>query len=379
MPFQFDDTGRFNGKGVMNAVDNVNKIIAPALLGLDATRQLEVDNAMLSLMPDAKLKLGGNAVAAVSAAALKAGAAALDIPLYQHIGGSGAMFLPVPAVGVVSGSDRYGGGVTTPGGKPSVEVVLYDFDTFSEASYAGWEISDRWRNKCRKLFKLNAGAADTVNIPAGCVKSDLEIWELLAQTINEAGYEGKCGIQIDVATDTYHNKEDDLYYGIFDDKPKKKSELFDYYKHIVKTYPIVILEDPFNEDDYETTAELTKAIDIQITGDDLFTTNPQRVAHGIKMGAANTVLLKVNQVGSISEALEMIAYAYQHGYAVQPCSSRGEGEEIADYCVGINAGSVRGSAIGDSGNRFLAIEAELGPRAKFFGKHGLKGSRFQKS
>ena len=139
----------------------------------------------------------------------------------------------------------------------------------------------------------------------------------------------------------------------------------------------MILEDPFNEDDYETTAELTKAIDIQITGDDLFTTNPERVAYGISKGAATTVLLKVNQVGTITEALDMIAYAYNFGYSVMPCSSRGEGPELADYCVGINAGSVRGSAIADTGNRFLAIEAELGARAKFWGPKGLKGKRFQ--
>ena len=377
VPFQFDNTGKFGGKGVMNAVDNANKIIAPAIVGMDATQQMMVDNAILGLMPDAKLKLGGNAVAAVSAAVLKAGAAALDIPLYQHIGGAGAMYLPVPGVGVISGSDRYGGGITTPGGKPSVTVMCYDFETFSEASYAGWEVSNRWLQKMRKKFGLYLNQHDSVTVPAGCVKSDEELWEMLTETINEAGYEGKCGIQIDVATDTYHKKEDDKYYGLFDSNPKTKAELFAYYQHIVKTYPFVIIEDPFNEDDYDTTAELTRALDIQITGDDLFTTNPERVAYGVSKGAANTVLLKVNQVGSITESLEMIQYAYKHDYAVMPCSSRGEGDAIADYCVGINAGSVRESAIGESGNRFLAIEAELGSRAKFIGKKGLKGSRFQ--
>ena len=146
---------------------------------------------------------------------------------------------------------------------------------------------------------------------------------------------------------------------------------------IIKDYPFVIIEDPFNEDDYDTTAALTKESGIQIVGDDLFTTNPKRVAYGISKGAANTVLLKVNQVGTISEALEMIQYAYKFGYAVVPSDSRGEGAAIADYAVGINAGSVRESAIGDRGNRLLEIEEELGKNARFIGARGLKGFRNQ--
>lgn len=374
--FSFDNTGRFGGKGVMNAVDSVNNVIAPAILGLDASLQKNVDYTILGITENAKQVLGGNAVGAVSAAVLKAGAAALDIPLYQHIGGVGAMYLPVPGVGVADGSDRYGGGITTPGGKPSITVMCYDFSTFSDASYAGWEISMLWQQKMRKMFGLGLNGHGSITIPAGCFNNDDELWELIAKTIIEAGYEGRCGIQIDVATDTYHNKEDDLYYGLFSNTPKSKDELFKYYQHIVKDYPVVILEDPFNEDDYDTTAELTKALDIQIVGDDLFTTNPERVAYGISKGAATTVLLKVNQIGSITEAMEMIQYAYMHNYSIMPCSSRGEGSAIADYCVGINASTVRESAIGETGNRFLQIESELGSRARFTGRKGLKGSRF---
>lgn len=167
------------------------------------------------------------------------------------------------------------------------------------------------------------------------------------------------------------------YYGLFDKTPKTKEQLYDFYLKIIKDYPFVIIEDPFNEDDYETTAALTKECGIQIVGDDLFTTNPKRVAYGISKGAANAVLLKVNQVGTISEALEMIQYAYKFGYAVMPSDSRGEGASIADYAVGINAGSIRESAIGDRGNRFLEIEEELGASAKFIGARGLKGERNQ--
>jgi len=376
VPFVFDDTGKFNGRGVMKAVNNVNEIIAPSLIGLNADEQQIVDYTMLNLIPDPKLTLGGNSIASVSAAVLKAGAAALDIPLYRHIGGPGASRLPVPGVSVLSGHERYGGGVTSPGGKPSVTVMCYDFTSFSEASYAAWEISRLWQQMMKSIFGLAPNSHGAITVPANCVNHDNELLEMISKAIINAGYEGKCGLMIDVAADTYYNKNDNIYYGLFDKKPKTETDLFEYYKYIVKTYPVVILEDPFNENDYDSTSLLTKAVDIQITGDDLFTTNPDRVKYGISKGACNTVLLKVNQIGTITESLEMVQYAYKHNYAVMPCNSRGEGEAIADYCVGINAGSVKESAINEAGNRFLAIEAELGSNAKFSGKTGLKGLRF---
>lgn len=373
--FTFDGGARFGGKGVTKAAARVAAVIAPAIIGMDSANQAEVDRAILAICPDAKEKLGGNAVAATSAAVLKAGAASLGIPLYRHIGGAGAMYLPVPGVAMVAGDERYGGGITTPGGKPTMSVMAYGFDTFSDASYACWEVHTRWSQKMKKLFGGLPNIRDFISVPAGVYHDDREIWEDMLKTIEEAGYEGKMGFQMDVATDTYHNKADGKYYGLFNNTPKTKDELYGFYMRIINDYPFVIIEDPFNEDDYETTAALTKECGIQIVGDDLFTTNPERVAYGISKGAANTVLLKVNQVGTISEALEMIEYAYKFGYAVMPSDSRGEGASIADYAVGINAGSIRESAIGDRGNRFLEIEAELGSAAKFIGAAGLKGEK----
>lgn len=375
--FAFDGGKMFGGKGVQNAVDHVDRIIAPAIIGMDAANQQAVDRAMLNLEPDAKTKLGGNATAAVSAAVLKAGANALGIPLYRHIGGAGAMYLPVPGVAMVAGHERYGGGITTPGGKPTMSIACYGFKTFSEASYACWEVHTRWAEKMRKKFGGAPNIRDFVVIPEGVYNCDREIWEDMLKTVIEAGYEGKIGFQMDVATDTYHNKEDGKYYGLFDKTPKTKEQLYDFYLQIIRDYPFVIIEDPFNEDDYDTTAALTRESGIQIVGDDLFTTNPKRVAYGISKGAANAILLKVNQIGTITEALEMIQYAYKFGYAVMPLDSRGEGAAIADYAVGINAGSVRESGIGDRGNRFLEIEAELGSSAKFIGARGLKGFKNQ--
>lgn len=375
--FTFDGGAKFGGKGVTGAAKRVEDIIAPVIIGMDSANQAEVDRAILGIMPDAKLKLGGNAVAATSAAVLKAGANALGIPLYRHIGGANAMYLPVPGVAMVAGDERYGGGITTPGGKPTMSVMAFGFDKFSDASYACWEVHTRWAEKMKKKFGGLPNIRDFISVPAGIYNSDREIWEDMLKTIREAGFEGRMGFQMDVATDTYHNKEDDKYYGLFDSTPKTKEQLYDFYMQIIKDYPFVIIEDPFNEDDYDTTAALTKECGIQIVGDDLFTTNPERVAYGISKDAANTVLLKVNQVGSISEALEMIQYAYKFGYAVMPSDSRGEGASIADYAVGINAGSIRESAIGDRGNRFLEIEKELGANAKFMGAKGLKGFRNQ--
>ncbi|GAB4559562.1 MAG: phosphopyruvate hydratase [Anaerolineae bacterium] len=376
VPFAYDGGKKWRGKGVQRAVDNINHVIAPVLLGMDASRQLEVDHALLNIGgPDAKLRLGGNATAAVSAAVLKAGAAALGIPLYQHIGGVNAFTLPVPGVISVVGSERYGSGQRS-GGKPSYAFMAYGFDTFADASYAAWDLSMEWADVLHDRLGIpyRSTVAHPV-VPAGLVNHDRELWELMVETINRLGYEGKVGIQVDVAAETYYDREQDRYLGLFSAEPKGREELFALYHEMMEQYAFVIIEDPLHEEDYEGTAALTRELGIQIVGDDLFTTNPDRVRKGIEAGAANTVLLKVNQIGTISEAFEMVQLAYRHGYGVMPCSSRGEGADIADYAVGLNAGTVRESATGPSGNRFLQIEAELGPRARFLGPEGLKRGR----
>ncbi len=377
--FNFD-AKRFRGKGVQAAVHNVNTVIGPALLGMDAANQLAVDAAMLALMPDAKAKLGGNAFASVSAAVLKAGAEALDIPLYRHIGGAGAMVMPVPGVLIATGSTRYGGAIGSAGGKPTYAIMLYGFDKFSEASYAGWEIQQTFLDLIRrKLPDAQLMDKGQVDIPRGIFGSDHELWDLMNETIAKAGFTGKCGLQVDIATDSYCNKEDGKYYGLFSKEPKTVDDLFRLYEKMADDYGFIVMEDPFNEDDYANTATLTKELGIQIVGDDLFTTNPQRVKEGIALGAANTVLLKVNQIGTISESMEMVALAYQAGYAVMPNSSRGEGNAIADYAVGINATTIRERACYPVGNRFLEIERELGGKAIFLGWEAFKGERFRKA
>lgn len=375
--FIYDGGDKWRGKGVLGAVRNVNELIAPVIVGMDSSKQLEIDNVILNIGgAGAKQRLGGNATAAVSAAVLKAGAQSLGIPLYQHIGGVNACILPVPGAIALLGSDRYGAGARS-GGKPSYSFMAYGFETFSEASYAAWDLYTEWGQTLKRKLGFPSYAVRYVpTVAAGRVSHDREIWDLMVETIHSLGYEGKVGLQVDVAADTYYNEKTGMFEGLFSKEPKTRDDLFEIYETMVNKYPFVILEDPLPEDDYGATAKLTEALGIQIVGDDLFTTDPERLAMGIGAGAANTMLLKVNQIGTITEAFETVRMAYRKGYGIMPCSSRGEGTDIADYCVGLNTTSVRESAIGPTGNRFLQIESELGKRAVFLGKDGLKGWRF---
>ena len=267
------------------------------------------------------------------------------MPLYRYIGGERACRLPVPAAAAFIGDNRWGGGVTNPGMKPSVSFQSYDFSSFSEASYAAWEVYTIWQEEMKKR-DIPEGITFMYVIQKGKFKnSDEEIFELMANCIHRAGYDGRVGIQIDFASDTYYDREKKLYRGLLFEAPRDRDTMLDYYIKLINTYPFVSIEDPFYEDDYESHALLTRQVDIQVVGDDLFTTSKARMQKGIEAGACNTMLLKVNQVGTISDAFDAVQFAYDNGYGVMPCESRGEGADIADYCVGIGAGSVREQAI----------------------------------
>jgi len=194
----------------------------------------------------------------------------------------------------------------------------------------------------------------------------------MKEAINQSGNEGKIGIQVDIAAGCYYDRESHLYKGLFSREDKTRDDMISLYRDAVKEFPFVILEDPLEEDDFEGHAILTRELGVQIVGDDLFTTNVERVQRGIDMGAGNCVLLKVNQVGSITEAFDMVDLAYRNGYAVMPCSSRGEGADNADYAVGLGAGHMREGGLDDETVRLLEIEAELGPDARFLGRKGFK-------
>lgn len=370
--FQYDGGPRWKGKGVVKAAEKVEQIIAPAIMGLDASMQTLVDDVIISLDPTPmKVAIGGNATAATSAAVLKAGAAALGIPLYQHIGGVNAVRLPVPGVISMVGSDRYGGGGSESGGKPSYSFLCYGYDTFSDAQYAAWQVSNAYSDLMHEKFGVS-GRGGFLYLPVGAIKHDKEFWEVMAKAIEQVGGDGKIGIQVDVAAGTYWEKDKGQFVGLFSAEPKTPDELIELYQWMTAKYPFVVLEDPMDEIDYEGHARVTRATPhVETVGDDLYTTNPVRVAEGAKVGATDAMLLKVNQIGTISEAFAAVRLCYDNGMGVMPCESRGEGDAIADYTVGLNCGHLRESALGHSGNRFTQIEAELGSRAVFAGPKGL--------
>ena len=370
--FAYDGGERWGGMGVLNAVRLVNEEIGPALKGVDAANQHAVDSIMLQLDGTSnKARLGGNTTASVSAATLKAAAASLGIPLYQHIGGASACLMPVPGVGILNTIARYGGKAIH-GDKPSYSFMAFGFNSFADASYASWQVRKVYLKLLEDRFKLINIASYRIVIPPGTVDHEREIWKVMAEAIERSGHAGKIGIQLDVAAATYYNKDKDVYEGLFSKEDKTSDDLIRLYHDMVKQYPLVCLEDPLDENDYEGHAILTRELGIQVVGDDLFTTNPERLKEGMKVGACNTVLLKVNQIGTITEAFETVRLAYENGYGVQPCASRGEGADIADYTVGLGAGTIRESALDNTGNRLRKIESELGGRARFAGKAGFK-------
>ena len=380
--FSYDGGKKFGGKGVLGAVRNAAELIGPAIIGLDAAKQREVDAAILAIggkgADEAKARLGGNAVGAVSAAVLKAGAAAIGLPLYRHVGylfdGKEACLMPTPGVLAAWGARRYGGTAKS-GTKPTYSFMCPGFDTFSEASYAGWECYYEFVRLCRERYLLDERRFMAVYFPRGTMKHDRELWALMTETIERLGYAGKVGLQVDVASGTYYDAKTEKYVGLFSDEPKSRDEMFALYEEMVREFPFLVIEDPLDEVDYEGHAILTAKLGIQIVGDDLFTTNTERLQSGVAIQAANTMLLKVYQIGTISEAFDAVKLAYDSGYAVMPCDSRGEGADIADYTVGLGCGNLREGAVSREGNRFLAIEAELGERAVFAGWNGLKVQR----
>ena len=370
--FAYDGGEKWKGLGVMKAVSNIHEVIAPALIGKDATKQREIDGLMLELdgTPN-KAKLGGNSIGSVSAAVLKAGAASLGIPLYQHIGGVNACILPTPGVGCLGGSNRYGGGERA-GGKPSHSFMAHGFDTFSDASYACWKVRDTYDGLLARKLGLQVAGLRHVLVPPGLVEHDRELWDLMVEAIGSAGYEGKIGIQVDVAAGCYYDKDKDIYIGLFSREDKLKEDLIALYKDMAASYPFVIFEDPLDEDDYEGHAVVTKEVPIQIVGDDLFVTNPERLRKGIEMGACNSLLWKVNQIGSLTEASDAAELAMRSGYTVMASHRSGDTEDpfVADLSVGIGCGQIKTGAPARGErtakyNQLLRIEEWLGEKARY--------------
>jgi len=373
-----DGDERFHGKGVRRAVRNVENVIAPELEGMDVTDQAAIDALMVDLDGTGnKSHLGANAILAVSLAVARTAAKALGVPLYKYLGGPTATRLPVPFMNVINGGEHAGNDLDF----QEHMIVPHGFDRFSEALRAGAEV---YHTLGEILEDRYGPAATNVGDEGGYappMADMVEPFEVLVEAIEETGYDpGKeVALALDAAATEFYDEDAGVYraYG----EEYSRDDLLEIYKELVDTFPIVSIEDPFHEEDFRGFAKITREMgdEVQIVGDDIFVTNPERIAKGIKMGAANAVLIKVNQIGTLTEAVEAARLAMDHGYCAMVSHRSGETEDpfIADLAVALGCGQIKTGAPARSSrtakyNRLLRIEedlagaAEFGPRNAFF-------------
>ena len=374
--FEIRDGGkRYGGRGVQKAVKIVNEIIAPMLKGMDVRQQREIDYTMIEYDgTENKSKLGGNAMVATSWAVAKAAANALSLPLYRYIGGVNSYILPVPMFLYVCGGKL----AATDLDFQEFSVMPIGAKTFAEAMRMGSEVYHtlgRLLAKKYGKYSLNTGDEGSYSPPR--VDDPREIFEVILKAIEEEGYSNDFILASDAASTHMYNERTGKYR--YRGKEISREELMDLYEDLVKTYPLRSIEDPLHEDDFEGHAELTKRLNIQIVGDDLFTSNIKRLMKGVQTHAANTVLLKVNQIGTLTEALETASYAKRNGYGVLVSERSGQTEDtwLADLAVAINAGQIKtgAPARGERTAKYkqlLRIEEELGSKSKYLGKEVFK-------
>jgi len=370
--FELRDGGdRYRGKGTLNAVRNVNEIISPALKGKDATKQREIDELMIKLDgTENKSKIGANAIVGVSLAVAKAAANALGIPLYRYIGGSNAHILPVPVLDLIEGGIL----ASTDLDFQEHQVMPIGAKSFSEAIKMGLEVyhalgkilMEKWgRNS------LNVGVEGGYAPPG--MKDPREAFDAELKAIEELGYKDKFVLSLDCAASHLYNRKTGKY--VLMGKEINREELMEFYEDLVSAYPLQSIEDPLEEEDFEGFAELTRDLNIQIVGDDLFVTNMRRLKKGIELGAANALLLKVNQIGTLSEALDAAELAFRNCYGVQVSERSGQTEDtwLADLAVGLNAGQIKTGVTRSERiakyNQLFRIEQELGDGARYAGRN----------
>ena len=366
-----DEDQRYDGLGVQKAVKIVNETVAPKLKGMDVRAQREIDYRMIECDgTEYKSKIGGNAITAVSLACAKAAANALSLPVYRYIGGSNAYVLPVPMFLYICGGKL----AATDFDFQEFNVMPVGAKTFAEAMRMGSEVYHTLGMMLAKKYgkySLNTGDEGSFS-PIG-VDDPKDAYEIILKAINERGYAGDFILAMDAAATHLYNEKTGKYK--YRGKEISRDQLMDVYEDIVKTYQLKSIEDPFFEDDFEAFAEITRKLQIQIVGDDLFVSNIKRLQKGVPMHAANTILLKVNQVGTLTEALEAAAYANRNGYSVLTSERSAQTEDpwLADLTVAINAGQIKNGAPTRSErvaqfNQLLRIE-EQEPRAKYAGRN----------
>ena len=365
------DQKRYGGKGVLKAVHNVREIIAPEIIGMDALDQVEIDQTLIELdgTPN-KSKLGANATLGVSLAVAKASAEALQIPFYRYLGGVGAKVLPVPMMNILNGGKHADNNVDF----QEFMFVPAGAKSFSEALRMGAEVFHSLK-AVLKSKGLNTAVGDEGGF-APDLKSNEEAVEVIVQAIEKAGYKpGKEGfIALDPApTELW---KDGKYVLAGEGKELSSEDLVEFWAGWVEKYPIVSIEDGLAEEDWDGWKLLTERLGgkIQIVGDDLFVTNVSRLSRGIKGGAANSILIKLNQIGTLTETNDAIEMAHRAGYTTVISHRSGETEDttIADLAVAVNAGQIKTGAPSRTDrvvkyNRLLRIEEELGDVAQFRG------------
>jgi enolase len=368
------DETRYNGEGVKTAVDNINKIIAPKLLGGDVRDQEEIDKIMIDLdSTENKSRLGANAILGVSLATAKAAANSQGISLYKYLSDDKANLLPVPMMNVINGGKHAGN-----------ELKIQEFmilpvggETFAEALRIGVEVYHSLKKLLRESYGPSATNLGDEGGYAPPMRNTNEALEALIKAIEQAGYTaGKdLFLGMDAAASEFYNSKEDEYS--LDNKSLDKGSLISFYEDLVKRYPLFSIEDPLHEEDFQGLAELTRILGkkVQIVGDDVFVTDVERLKKGIKLRAANALLLKVNQVGSLTEAIDAARLAMKNGYRVVVSHRSGETGDsyIADIAVALNAGQIktgapaRGERVAKY-NRLLKIETELGNKGTYAGK-----------
>jgi enolase len=371
-----DGGKRYLGKGVRKAVDAVNGEIFDAVGGMDAEAQVKIDETLIALdgTPN-KSRLGANAILGVSLAVAKAAAAAHRAPLYRYVGGTSARLLPVPMMNILNGGVH----ADNPIDFQEFMIMPVGAPTFAEAVRAGAEIFHTLKAQL-KSAKLNTNVGDEGGF-APNLKSAEAALDFVMQAITKSGYKpgGDVMLALDCAATEFYKDGSYVYEG--EGKKRSKQEQVDYLAQLAGKYPIVSIEDGMAEDDWEGWKLLTQKIGgkCQLVGDDLFVTNVTRLAKGIKDGIANSILVKVNQIGTLTETLAAVEMAHKAGYTAVMSHRSGETEDstIADLAVATNCGQIKTGSLARSDrtakyNQLLRIEEELGAQAKYAGREALK-------
>lgn len=370
---------RYNGKGVLQAVSNVNEVIAPKLLGLESSLQVLIDRALLLLDgTDNKKKLGANAILGVSMAVAKATAAELEIPLYNYLGGVNAKVLPVPMMNIVNGGAHADNNVDI----QEFMILPAGAASFAEALRMGVETFHALKGVLKKKG-LQTAVGDEGGF-APNLRSNEEAMESILEGITKAGYKpGKdIFIGIDAAASEFYSAKDKKYVLGAEKKPNKSAaEMIEFYSAWVKKYPLISIEDGLDESDWTGWKALTEKLGdkIQLVGDDIFVTNTAILQKGISSGIANSILVKLNQIGSVTETMDAVDMAHRAGYTAVISHRSGETEDvtIADLAVALNSGQIKTGAPSRTDrvakyNQLLRIEEELGAAARYAGRTAFR-------